>query len=85
MLKIEVFYSGNLNQTALNSVYTPMYLLTVYLRTFMLSFHFHYNKSFPLTLVFLDYPTSPGYMMVCILYTQQGKSPQCYMQLAVTS
>lgn len=34
---------------------------------------------------FSDYPTSPGYMIFCILYTQQGKSPQCYMQLAVTN
>ena len=43
MLKIEVFYSGNLNYIALNYVNTPMYLLMVCLRTFMLSFNFHYN------------------------------------------
>lgn len=49
MLKTEVFYSGYLIQTVLNSVYTPMYLL----RTFMLSFNFHYNKSFPFDFGFL--------------------------------
>lgn len=43
MLKIEVFYSGNLNYIALNYVNIPMYLLMVCLRTFRLSFNFHSN------------------------------------------
>lgn len=79
MLKIEVFYSGNLNYIALNYVNIPMYLLMVCLRTFRLSFNFHSNQRFLFGFGFLRLSYFPRiHDILYSIYTTRKITPVLY-------